>query len=104
MYIVLYSFKVKPDKEALFLKAWSTLTEFIYQYEGSLGSRLHKKEPLLYIAYAQWPSESKFKNAGSSLPEEAKKYRDEMKASCDTIQVLDTLEVVDDLLKQKLYD
>jgi len=100
MYVVLYSFKVKPKQIENFIEGWQGLTNLIYQYEGSLGSRLHKKEPLEYIAYAQWPSKNKFENSGKNLPEEANYYRNLMRESCETIEVLQKLEVVEDLLKQ----
>lgn len=100
MYVVLYSFKVKPKQVDAFIEGWNGLTNLIYQYEGSLGSRLHKKDRLNFIAYAQWPSKDKFENSGGNLPEEADDFRDLMRASCDTIEVLHELEVVEDLLKQ----
>ena len=100
MYIVLYNFAVKPDKEKQFIESWKGFTNLIYKHEGSLGSRLHKKDQLNFIAYAQWPSKDKFDNSGGNLPEEADNFRDLMRASCETIEVLHELEVVEDLLKQ----
>lgn len=104
MYIVIYAFKVKSNKESSFLESWRALTKLIYQYEGSLGSRLHKKEPLLFIAYAQWPDSKTFENAGKNLPIEANTYRDTMRNACKSIEVLEKLEVTDDLLMKKVYD
>lgn len=43
MYIVLYTIIIKPNQEEKFIEAWKGLTSLIYKYEGSLGSRLHKK-------------------------------------------------------------
>ena len=37
MFGVLYSFKVKPGQDEAFKEAWRKITEFIYQYENSLG-------------------------------------------------------------------
>ena len=99
MYIVLYAFYIKPNKETDFIKGWKGLTTLIYQHEGSLGSRLHKKEKLNYIAYAQWPSKSKFENSGSNMPKEADSYRNLMKDSCSEIKIIEKLEVIEDLLK-----
>lgn len=101
MYVVMYAFKVKPNQEDKFIEAWQGLTSLIYKHEGSLGSRLHKKDTLQYIAYAQWPNQSTFDNAGRNLPKEANHYRDEMKAACENFEVLEKLEVVEDLLKQQ---
>ncbi len=104
MYVVLYSFKVKPKQVEKFIQGWKGLTDLIYQYEGSLGSRLHKKEPLEYMAYAQWPSKNKFESSGGNLPEKASEYRDLMRLSCSKIEIISKVEVVEDLLADKLYD
>lgn len=104
MYVVLYSFMVKPQQEENFLKGWKGLTALIYQYEGSLGSRLHKKKTLEYLAYAQWPSKNKFESSGGNLPEKADEYRNLMRSSCSKIEVISKAEVVKDLLTDKLYD
>jgi heme-degrading monooxygenase HmoA len=53
MFTVIYSFQVKPGQVHKFEKAWKDLTLLISEYEGSLGSRLHKQSELSYIAYAQ---------------------------------------------------
>ena len=98
MYIVMYSFEVKPNKQDDFLKGWKGLTKLIHKHEGSLGSRLHIKAPLAYIAYAQWPSKIQFQNSGDNLPEEANTYRNLMRTSCKNIKVIDKFEVVEDLL------
>lgn len=94
----MYAFQVKPNKEADVVKGWKGLTKLIHKHEGSLGSRLHIKAPLTYIAYAQWLSKIKFENSGNNLPEEADTYRSLMKSSCESINVLDKFEVVEDLL------
>ena len=39
---VLYFFDVKEDQEQVFIENWTNLTALIYEYQGSLGSRLHK--------------------------------------------------------------
>jgi len=102
MYIVVYAFKIKPNQVEHFIEAWKGLTRLIYEYEGSLGSRLHKKEDLHYIAYAQWPNKSHFNNAGGQLPKIAETHRDSMKKACSKIEIIDKLEVVEDLLAKKL--
>ncbi|TXG37115.1 antibiotic biosynthesis monooxygenase family protein [Seonamhaeicola maritimus] len=103
MYVVMYSFKVKPKQELAFLDSWRALTKLIYEYEGSLGSRLHKKNALHYIAYAQWPNKTVFEAAGDKLPKEANIYQDLMRISCEEIEVLEKFEVIEDLIKQKPY-
>ena len=101
MYIVLYTFDVKPDKEEDFIKGWKGLTELIYKYEGSLGSRLHRDNEQNYIAYAQWPDKNTFEQSGNNLPEEANHYRNLMRASCEKIETLKKMDVLEDLLKEK---
>lgn len=104
MYVVLYSFQVKFNQEAPFIEGWQGLTELIYKYEGSLGSRLHKNKRLEYLAYAQWPSKHIFDNSGENLPEKANGFRDLMRSSCHKIEIINQTEVVKDLLADKLYD
>ena len=100
MFTVIYSFNVKPNHIESFEKAWRDMTILIIEYEGSLGSRLHKQNELNYIAYAQWPSKSTWVNSGSKLPEISKEIRNIMKESCDKIDTLFELEIVEDLLKK----
>ncbi|NOQ75233.1 MAG: antibiotic biosynthesis monooxygenase [Crocinitomix sp.] len=104
MFAVLYAFKVIPGKTNDFIKGWSGLTKLIYQYENSLGSRLHQTEPNSYIAYAQWPNKATWKNAGNNLPAQATKFRELMKESCSEIKTASELDVVTDLLKQQQYN
>ncbi|MEC3906343.1 antibiotic biosynthesis monooxygenase [Tamlana sp. 2201CG12-4] len=99
MYIVLYSFVVKSNREKEFVQSWKALTELIYKHEGSLGSRLHKEADQHYIAYAQWPDKSKFENSGHNLPDEAEFFRKLMRESCKKIEIVKKLEVVDDKLR-----
>ena len=98
MFAVIYSFTVKPNQDEQFLTAWEGLTKLIYQYVGSKGSRLHKTEDGLYIAYAQWPEKSIWKHSGSKLPKEADLFRAQMRDNCEKIETLFELEMVKDLL------
>ena len=101
MFTVIYSFKVKENQVDEFIIGWEGLTKLIYEFEGSLGSRLHKVGELDYIAYAQWPSKMIFDNAGSNLPESADIFRSKMKNACEQIETLHKMEVVKDLLKSQ---
>lgn len=100
MYCKLYRFQVKPGMRDEFISAWTEMTELIYEYEGSLGSRLHSDGSDNYYAYAQWPSQAHFENAGDSLPEKAGEMRKRMRNSCDKIEALHGFEVSKDLLKE----
>lgn len=101
MFAVIYQFQIKQGKEKEFIKTWNELTQLIYNYEGSLGSRLHKQNDQLYIAYAQWPDKETWKFSGSKLPDEADKVRLRMKESCVKIEVIYELECVKDLLRTR---
>lgn len=102
MFTVIYTFKVKPNNEKDFITSWKRLTEFIYQYEGSLGSRLHKQKSSEYIAYAQWPDRESWKNAGKKLPPEASVVSERMRECCFSIDTSYEMEVVEDLLQKKV--
>jgi len=101
MFTVIYSFKVKVGFEAQLEKSWQELTDLIYTYEGSLGSRLHKETEQSYIAYAQWPSREQWKTSGDNLPELSKSISQTMRESCLEIKTLYELDVIDDRLKDK---
>lgn len=105
MYIVLYAFEVKNNCEDKFIAGWKGLTRLIYKFEGSLGSRLHKQSKLNYVAYAQWPDKNSFDNSGNNLPQvEAKKYKTMMTSACDSINIINKFEVIEDLLKTTISD
>ena len=53
---VLYFFDVKEDQEQVFIENWTKLTALIYEYQGSLGSRLHKTKDGRYYGYAMCPN------------------------------------------------
>ena len=100
MFAVIYIFKVKSGEEEQFISSWKGLTKLIYKHEGSKGSRLHKSKDLEYIAYAQWPSKEKWKNAGENLPTEADKFRKDMRDACIDITTKYELDLIDDLLEK----
>jgi quinol monooxygenase YgiN len=54
-FAVIYRWRLKPDKEAQFVDAWSRVTDFYVRHHGALGSRLHRGDDRLWYAYAQWP-------------------------------------------------
>ena len=101
MFAVIYQFNVKGNMNSEFIKAWKELTQLIYEYEGSLGSRLHKLNDKSYLAYAQWPDKETWKNSGNKLPNSADSIRKAMKNSCTNIEVLYELDSIEDLLKSR---
>ena len=101
MFSVIYKFEVKQDRKNSFEKSWKDLTHLIYDYAGSLGSRLHKKDECNYIAYAQWPNKETWDNSSNKLPEKSNAISKLMKESCNSIEILYELELIEDLLEDK---
>lgn len=66
-FCVIYRARVHPDKEALYVAAWSRLTTLLRMERGALGSRLHRGNDGLWYAYAQWPS-AEVRAAAFALP------------------------------------
>ncbi len=99
MRTIIYQFKVKEKRNEEFIEAWKEMTELIYKYENSLGSRLHMKDNQTYIAYAQWPDKYTFENSGQNLPEKANQVRQKMRDSCKSVEKLFELDMIEDLLK-----
>lgn len=98
MFAVIYSFEVVPGKEKQFIAAWEEMTELIKEYEGGLGSSLHKEDVGKYIAYAQWPNQEQWEKSGNNLPQADEEVRARMRESCVEIKTIHTMEVVNDLL------
>ena len=101
MFSVIYKFEVKPNRKDSFEKSWKDLTQLIYSYSGSLGSRLHKKDECNYIAYAQWPNKETWENSSEKLPEKSNEISKLMKESCVSIETLFELELIEDLIKDE---
>ena len=57
-FIVIYRWRLHPEKEAQFQQVWSRNTPLIIERCGGLGSRLHKAEDGTWLAYAQWPDKA----------------------------------------------
>jgi quinol monooxygenase YgiN len=104
MFVVIYQFQIKDNQKKEFTEAWKQLTELIYQYEGSLGSRLHQQSKNIYIAYAQWPNKDIWKSSGDKLPDTAAEIRATLKETCIKIEVLNELEVTEDFLKSETLE
>ena len=101
MFAVIYKWKVKKGMESAFIEAWAERTEEIKEESGGLGSCLHKSDTEdIWIAYAQWPSKEVWMDAfyKPAKPSEAGKV---MKEAVEDFQIVDTLEVVKNLLDYK---
>ncbi|MEZ4721920.1 MAG: antibiotic biosynthesis monooxygenase family protein [Flavobacteriales bacterium] len=97
-FAVVYQFKVKNGMEETFIQAWKSLTELIAQYEGGLGSRLHKNQRGEFIAYAQWPNRAAWENSGVNLPHQSQSIRQTMRDCCYEVNTQHELDVVTNLL------
>jgi len=63
MFVVLYSWRIKPDLEQRFIDSWSEITQYFIDNFDSLGSRLHRGSNGIWYAYAQWKSAEQRENA-----------------------------------------
>jgi hypothetical protein len=55
MLAVIYRWRVKAGHEEQFAAAWERVTRAIRAKCGSYGSRLHRCDDGLWLAYALWP-------------------------------------------------
>jgi len=102
MLAVVLEFDVIDGMEEQFREAWIETTEIIYQNFGSLGSRLHKSDNGVFIAYAQWPDLDVYES-DHHWPDDTLSTRERMRA-CLKIgkpTVLYKLTLDTDLLKEK---
>lgn len=67
-FCVVYRFKVRPGQEADFQAAWTDLTLAYKKNRGGLGSRLHRAEDGLWVAYAQWPNKQMWEESRTLGP------------------------------------
>lgn len=104
MTTIIYLFQIKVNQEEQFLIAWKEMTNLIYQYENSLGSKLFKQKDDTYIATAQWPDEFTWKKSGNNIPAEAKFIRAKMKDTCEKIEILYEFNLVADLIRNDTYN
>lgn len=95
-FAVLYRWRVRPEREAAFVEAWSRITEGLLA-RGSFGSRLHKSADGLWYAYAQWPSDEVRLAAFAGPPVDAE-ARETLRASIEESFPEIVLESVSDFL------
>ena len=60
MHVVIFRYRINPDKSEDFVSAWSRLAEVNRETFGTLGSRLHLADDGLYYAYSRWPERQTF--------------------------------------------
>lgn len=55
MFAVIYQGFIKNGMEEAYKKAWHEVASYFINRRGSLGSRLHKTNEGLWLAYSCWP-------------------------------------------------
>ncbi len=68
MLVFFYRWRIKSEKEAQFIEAWSEITAYYRENFDSLGSRLHRGDDGVFYAYAQWKSAEHRANAFQNSP------------------------------------
>jgi hypothetical protein len=63
MFAVIYRWKLIPGHEAQFEEGWKAGTAAIAREFGGWGSRLHRGENGVVVAYAQWPDRATWEKA-----------------------------------------
>ena len=63
MFAVIYRWKLLPGLEDQFEEGWRAGTEAIASEFGGWGSRLHRGEDGIAVAYAQWPDRATWEKA-----------------------------------------
>jgi hypothetical protein len=104
MFAVIYRWRVIPGLEAQFEEGWRRGTERIAAEFNGWGSRLHKAEDGVFVAYAQWPDEVAWRRAMESRmhhsdDEARQKYRDAIVPG--SFETLFAMPVVADLLEPR---
>ncbi len=90
MIAILYSWRIKPEKESQFIESWSQVTEFLRKKQGSRGSRLHRGNNGLFYGYAQWKSAEERQNAFQNsveISDAIEKMRDSIAESFPEIRL-----------------
>ena len=96
MLIFLYRWRIKPEKEAQFIEAWSEITAYYREHFDSLGSRLHRGDDGIFYAYAQWKFAEQREEAFANThkPEARKKILEAIEESFPEVR----LEILSDYL------
>ncbi len=93
MITILYKWRIKPEKELQFIKAWSEITDYFRENCDSLGSRLHRGNDNFFYGYAQWKLLEDREKAflrNNNLAEASQKMRDAIAELFDEI-ILDPI-------------
>ena len=97
MFTVVYRWRVKPGKEAVFCDVWRRRTEKIHAVSGSYGARLHRQPDGAYFSIALWPSREAWES-NVPLPDDEEDARLFRESVAETLPPI-TGDVVDDYWK-----
>ncbi|MEM9415795.1 MAG: antibiotic biosynthesis monooxygenase family protein [Planctomycetota bacterium] len=67
-FAVIYRWRLHRAREEAFIEAWAQVTHAIRDQCGGLGSRLHRGDDGVWLAYAQWPSRAMWDDASLTDP------------------------------------
>jgi heme-degrading monooxygenase HmoA len=96
MFVILYRWRISPEKEAQFIEGWAEITDYYRENFDSLGSRLHRGDDGIFYAYAQWESAEQRQKAFQNSPkfEAANLMREAIEESFPEVR----LEILSDYL------
>ncbi len=97
-FVAIYRWRIAPGKESAFRGAWAQMTRAIREQRGGLGSRLHRTQDGVFVAYAQWPSREAWEHSraqASCDPAASQQMGDCIESSLETT----LLDVEHDLLE-----
>jgi len=97
IFVVLYRWRLRPDREREFAEAWSEVTRHYLENFDSMGSRLHLGSDGIWYAYAQWHTEA---DRRAALPSDAIAPAREVMRNCVLERFPEVnLEIVSDELR-----
>ena len=94
---IIYRWRLKPGKEERFREGWRRRTAELRKEAGALGSRLHRSDDGLWVAYALWPDLASRERAWAQAPPNPAATEMMREAVAEEMPAIIT-EVVDDLL------
>lgn len=115
MFAVIYQGFIKAGMEEAYKNAWHEVATYFIEQRGALGSRLHRTDEGLWIAYSSWPNKATRDNSwpgehapSSELPVVVRQSIITIQNCIDhecnqkkQIRFETCMEVVDDLLYEK---
>lgn len=101
MFSIIYRGYIIPEHEVEYVQLWQTIAEHFIETQGALGSRLHKTDDGMYLAYSCWPNRATWENSwqgGTQLPAPIKEAIFKMKSFAKTPFEEIPLDIISDKL------